>query len=635
MTLTADASPSLGSTEQSADSPGLPRWPTVFHYVILTIVFLFGTALRFSDLSHPGIWKDEASTYWRVSGTYGQMLDILQYDGFMPLHYEMYFVLGRLTDLSPAMMRQIPATAGSLTILAVYFLARQMFARRVALIAATLAAFSAFFFYYSRDAKMYAALYLTCVASVACLLWWLRTRRTEAWLSWVAVSSAMLGLHALGAVVLGLQPLILLTHRRGLHWRPIGAFIVGTILIVSGLVVHARYFNQLKEKIDQEGWQASGLAWIDYEIAGDSGEDLLEFVLVQDAFTGSRKEMRVSDPVITPWQRIMRWSFIATVIGGMYPWPSKRRKDMPAIAPWRRMFWLAISIVIPVYAFYCISVTDYAWPSEAAGSALRLWGWPWGVLGLIGAVGGFIACDTTIIGRLKKTGALVGVIVATFLLCLAIAVGCRDRSFEPLWMARYFGYIVAPLFIVAAALLHRLPGPLAWAGVALFIATNLPTFPSTFLRPAPTSVLQVFAQDIAADQADDGPTRTYTLPPSSQGLARMLEFEAIESRYYLFWATGRKTYPQEFRYGAVADLFRIRPVVSRQRIARDVAKDLNIRRVIVWEDDRLAPGDNPREIELPGFRTTDTNTYVARQIVDRLMNGYTIIRHELVRTDPN
>jgi len=53
--------------------------------------------------------------------------------------------------------------------------------------------------------------------------------------------------------------------------------------------------------------------------------------------------------------------------------------------------------------------------------------------------------------------------------------------------------------------------------------------------------------------------------------------------------------------------------------------------VIVWEDDRLVPGDAPPEIVLPGFRTTDTKTYTARQIVDRLMNGYTVIRHELVR----
>ena len=285
-----------------ADEASPPRWRTIVHYSVLSLVFCFGTALRFSNLSHPGIWKDEAATYWRVTGTYGQMLDILQYDGFMPLHYEMYFVLGRVTDLSPSMMRLIPATAGSLTILAVYFLARQMFTRRVALLAAIMTAFSAFFFYYSRDAKMYAALYLTCITSVACLLWWLRTRRTEAWLAWVAVSVAMLGLHALGLVVLGLQPLILLTHRRGPHWRPTVAFIVGAALIVSGLVVHVRYFNQLKEKIDQEGWQASGLAWIDREIAGDRGEDLLEFALVQDIFTGIRKEMRVSDPTITVYR---------------------------------------------------------------------------------------------------------------------------------------------------------------------------------------------------------------------------------------------------------------------------------------------------------------------------------------------
>ncbi len=108
--------------------------------IAFTIILAVGALIRFSDLADPAIWKDEAYTYWRVTGSYRQMLEILRYDGFMPLHYEAYFALSRYIELSPQMMRLIPAVAGTLTVAAVYFVARMMFTPRVALLAMSMAA---------------------------------------------------------------------------------------------------------------------------------------------------------------------------------------------------------------------------------------------------------------------------------------------------------------------------------------------------------------------------------------------------------------------------------------------------------------------------------------------------------------
>ena len=206
-------------------------------------------------MSRPALWGDEAATYSRICGDYQDLIDILQFNGFVPLHYEMYnwiqaglpmwariehrpvqpavpphtsffrsFPATKPTSqpstqarisvgehpivpggvrMTPIVMRLVPAIAGTLMIPAMYFLAMQIASRRIALITALFTAGSAYMLVYSRDAKMYMHLWLCCTFSVACLLWWLRVRTRISWLCWVAASVAMCGIHAPGAVLLG------------------------------------------------------------------------------------------------------------------------------------------------------------------------------------------------------------------------------------------------------------------------------------------------------------------------------------------------------------------------------------------------------------------------------------------------
>ncbi len=95
---------------------------------------------------------------------------------------------------------------------AMYFLARQLVATRTALLAAAFTACSGFLLAYSRDAKMYSHFWLMCTLNVACLMWWLRTQKLVAWFGWVTAGVAMIGSHMPGFVLLGLQPLFLLTR---------------------------------------------------------------------------------------------------------------------------------------------------------------------------------------------------------------------------------------------------------------------------------------------------------------------------------------------------------------------------------------------------------------------------------------
>jgi len=170
--------------ELDADSvaevaPSAQRRPRISHLAIrspialLGLITLLGGILRFASLSQPALWGDEAFTFSRVCGSYRQMLDVLQANGFMPLHYTLYWWLGQHFDLSPIVMRLPVAIAGTLMPPAMYFLARQLrLPATTALVVALFTACSAYMLVYSRDAKMYMPLYLACATYVGCVLWW-------------------------------------------------------------------------------------------------------------------------------------------------------------------------------------------------------------------------------------------------------------------------------------------------------------------------------------------------------------------------------------------------------------------------------------------------------------------------------
>ena len=107
------------------------------HYIALAAIILMGALLRFAWLDRPVLWGDEAATWARTCGTFREMLATNRGDGFVPLHYELYWALGKLWKLTPWRMRLVPAIAGTLMVPAMYFLARQLVHARTSLLGGT------------------------------------------------------------------------------------------------------------------------------------------------------------------------------------------------------------------------------------------------------------------------------------------------------------------------------------------------------------------------------------------------------------------------------------------------------------------------------------------------------------------
>ncbi|MGD0461804.1 MAG: glycosyltransferase family 39 protein [Tepidisphaeraceae bacterium] len=366
----------------------LRRYP----WALLALTALSGL-LCFNRLSVSPPRIDECFTYWRVCGNLDQLLDTLRNDAFMPLHYELLnwigqgFPLGGGVHLvpggimlTPAALRFFPALCGTLMTPVMYFLARQMFTRRTALIAAAFIACSAYGLFFSRDAKMYAPAWMLETLTIACLLWWIRTWRRIAWLCWIAAGIAAGGFHVITLLLLPLAPLYFISMGRFSGWR-IPSLVIGMAMIALGPAVYHGVFNRwtqntggllpgvVGEPAPDAKWRLSGLNWI--QPADDSVglpfEALNNYLSGYDWSTFSD----LADP--PPLLKRFGGTMIALagvtyglLIFGALPWPHHRRCRVDDARPeqwWRALLWLMLWLVLPVYGFfYCRSVDNFSSP---------------------------------------------------------------------------------------------------------------------------------------------------------------------------------------------------------------------------------------------------------------------------------
>jgi 4-amino-4-deoxy-L-arabinose transferase-like glycosyltransferase len=357
----------------------------------LSAITLLSAFLCFNQISHPSLLIDECFTYWRICGTQGELLDTLRNDAFVPLHYELLnwirqgFPLGFGSHLvpggilmTPVMMRIVPAISGFLMTPIMYFLARQIFNRRTALIAAAFIACSAYQLFFSHYAKMYAPAWMFATLMVACSTWWIRIDKRIAWLCWVASGTAAGGFHAITLLLVPLAPLYFISMGRFRAWR-IPLLIWGLTLICIGPACYYAFYNQWTQNSggivpgvvgktnDDADWTASGLGWL--ESVDNSFQP--EFQALNNYLSGL--DWKQLDDLENPSDFLEKYSTamiaLAVVTYGIFffgalPWPHLRKQtDKPVQPWWRGLLWLLLWLVMPVYGFfYCRSVPDFSPP---------------------------------------------------------------------------------------------------------------------------------------------------------------------------------------------------------------------------------------------------------------------------------
>lgn len=741
-----------------------PRASRRVHYLLLILIVLLGGGLRFFKLDQPAIWGDEALTYSRICGSYQDLIDILQFDGFVPLHYELYQWIaagmpmrGRLEQapthpltfaqrflasraaapatqpaakhiligeqslvadgvkMTPLVMRLVPAIAGTLTIPAIYFLAIQIARRRVALTAALFAACSAYLLNYSRDAKMYMHFWLFCTLSVACLLWWLRVRTPLAWLCWIASSLAMCGLHAAGAVVLGIELIIFLSRdpqwwtagaifllgfistgllhgqtnffsrhfddrwlaagaallfglvvylmQRRKRWKTAVFFLLGMCVILSGIGGYYLNFNRFKQDIDEGDWRRdSRIGWIDEYNRGRDGGDLVQYAatsfLLSWEWTMPQQE-RFMEPRTLKMLHGATYGIAGLLAIGLVCWsvrknPRAARPSPPAKARspkalvGRPMLWVAGWIVVPTYAFYCISMAPTSllkhdqWlpgfesPNQLmidlagiAGFGPRVMQattsflsslchpfalsasqqfrnlldaievdqpWRFSIILMLSAIWIFF------MARARKLLGVAGAALVIYTLCggsylilseMNHQAMLAHSTWHSIWIPRYMGFIWPAIAVAVAAMLCAIPTrPLRYGAIGFVIAVNLVMFWARIYHSEPPTDL--ICADTFAASPIASTTRTYTGVHFVFGQFVVTGVAPGEGlymsnawKYYMVVLSGMKITPLEFRMPGSARFFvglRTWRDFSQSQIVADLHKSPNIDHVVVWDE---------------------------------------------------
>ncbi|WP_428936730.1 glycosyltransferase family 39 protein [Fontivita pretiosa] len=606
-------------TERTSVGPG--RWSLAidwssrpfrlaFHpssFVVL-LTFLAGI-LRLMYLDRPCLWGDEAATFMRVCGTWQELKEELAIAGFAPLHYLLYWSIAQFTPLSPVVMRLPPAIAGTLMVPAMYFLAVQLVSRRTALLVASFTACSAYMLNYSRDAKMYAQAWLFVALSTACLLWAIRTRRRTAWYLWVIASLLMVGLHSVCLLVLPIQAVIFLANRR-LHWLSGIYFVVGLAIILTPIWLYYRLFNQYHERIEQRGWRASGINWVEWYNQGYDWPGRFRYVATAFAYNWEWPRASDQPQIRERTRKLLKASGIALLglaIMGIFPWRSfgatasascTGGSDRIAATPWwLALFWILTWLLVPVVGFYKASEPQAAAPWEPF---IALWRYLQSgpLLGLACAIpllASMYFCGRSWRQRISKWLLSLAVAATVFALCV-LAWKYVPTQPKSVWMPRYLGFIWPAFAIGLCVLLLRLPTRAIRRGaIGLLLLVNLAQHGArVFAGSEPPTELLV--RDLLASQPPQSSTTRmyYGIRYRGRGDPGSGLLHSSPARYYIAILGGWKVTPTQIKDGLhspprswVMSLGGM-SIPPELYIPPNLSRSPQLRRIIVW--DQLDPG---------------------------------------------
>jgi len=136
--------------------------------ITLIITLLVGTILRFKGLTFQSYWSDELfSAYASMpSRSFSEMLAITNDDVVHPpLYTSLLWVWYQIFGFSEFTGRALSALMGSLGILALYILGKDLFNKEVGLYAAIIASTNQFLLYYSQEARSNSLLFLLSTIS--------------------------------------------------------------------------------------------------------------------------------------------------------------------------------------------------------------------------------------------------------------------------------------------------------------------------------------------------------------------------------------------------------------------------------------------------------------------------------------
>ncbi|HKT90449.1 MAG TPA: glycosyltransferase family 39 protein [Candidatus Sulfotelmatobacter sp.] len=168
----------------SAESPiSKPESTVLFTWAAVLLLSAAALAIRLWCIACKPFWFDECFSVEIARISWGNFFHLLWWrEANMSLYYLLLRIWLHFGE-SPFFIRSLSAVIGAGTVPVVYWLAKLLFDRRVALITAALFAFNAYDVRYSQEARSYVLFVLLATVSSGFLIAWLRnpTPRNRAW----------------------------------------------------------------------------------------------------------------------------------------------------------------------------------------------------------------------------------------------------------------------------------------------------------------------------------------------------------------------------------------------------------------------------------------------------------------------
>src|SRR6266567_4696325 len=180
--------PAASVNEQASSSRSESDTPRTVHWLTLLLLFASGIALRMVALARKPFWSDEC---FSVEIAWIDWRNFLHLMWWREANMSLYYVLlgiwlhfGR----SEFFIRSLSVLFAAATLPAIYWLARMLYDRRIALIAAVLFTFNAYSVRYAQEARRYALFVLLATLSSGFLIAWLREPSRRNRMSYIVVS---------------------------------------------------------------------------------------------------------------------------------------------------------------------------------------------------------------------------------------------------------------------------------------------------------------------------------------------------------------------------------------------------------------------------------------------------------------
>lgn len=182
---------------------------------LLTAILLIGATLRLYHINYQSVWLDEihtineASPDKSFSGVYDSLMAS---EALPPLYFWLVNIIFKIFGYTALVVRLFSAMIGILGIFSVYVLGRELYSKKVGLIAAALLAINYFHIYYSQEARLYSMLFLFTTVSFIYLIRFIKKPTYKTAVFYGITAALMIYSHFFAVFTLLAQCLILLYY---------------------------------------------------------------------------------------------------------------------------------------------------------------------------------------------------------------------------------------------------------------------------------------------------------------------------------------------------------------------------------------------------------------------------------------